>query len=92
MRVAIVGLGLMGGSLGLALAARADADVVGHDPDPEARRAAVAAGADGLIVETHPNPEHALSDAAQQLPSGSFGSFVEDIERLLAVSGKTISR
>ena len=31
-------------------------------------RAAVAAGADGLIVETHPNPEHALSDAAQQLP------------------------
>ncbi|CAA9538827.1 MAG: 2-keto-3-deoxy-D-arabino-heptulosonate-7-phosphate synthase I beta, partial [uncultured Thermoleophilia bacterium] len=55
-------------------------------------RAAVAAGADGLIVETHPNPEHALSDAAQQLPSGSFGSFVEDIERLLAVSGKTISR
>src|SRR6185437_14207792 len=32
-------------------------------------RAAVAAGADGLIVETHPNPEHALSDAAQQIPS-----------------------
>jgi len=55
-------------------------------------RAAVAAGADGLIVETHPNPEHALSDAAQQLPSGTFASFVEDIERLLAVTGKTISR
>ena len=38
--------------------------------------AAVAAGADGLIVETHPNPEHALSDAAQQIPSAQFASFV----------------
>ncbi len=55
-------------------------------------RAAVAAGADGLIVETHPQPEHALSDAAQQLPSRTFGTFVEEIERLLAVSGKTIAR
>ena len=55
-------------------------------------RAAVAAGADGLIVETHPNPEHALSDAAQQLPSGSFGGFVREMEQLLAVDGKTISR
>ena len=54
-------------------------------------RAAVAAGADGLIVETHPNPEHALSDAAQQIPSSKFGAFVSEIESYLAITGKTIS-
>ena len=60
MRVAIVGLGLMGGSLGLALAARADADVVGHDPDPEARRAAVA---HGCVVAAHDTLEAACDGA-----------------------------
>ncbi len=54
--------------------------------------AAVAAGADGLIVETHPQPEHALSDAAQQIPAAEFGAFVAAIERLLAASGRTPSR
>jgi 3-deoxy-7-phosphoheptulonate synthase len=54
--------------------------------------AAVAAGADGLIVETHPTPEHALSDAAQQIPAAEFGAFVADIERLVAVGGRTFSR
>jgi 3-deoxy-7-phosphoheptulonate synthase len=55
-------------------------------------RAAVAAGADGLIVETHPTPEHALSDAAQQIPAAEFPAFVADIERLVAVVGRTPSR
>jgi 3-deoxy-7-phosphoheptulonate synthase len=54
-------------------------------------RAAVAAGADGLIVETHPNPEHALSDAAQQIPTAQFAAFVREIEATLAVTGKTLS-
>jgi 3-deoxy-7-phosphoheptulonate synthase len=54
--------------------------------------AAVAAGADGLIVETHPNPEHALSDAAQQIPSAQFAAFVDEVESYLAVVGKTLSR
>jgi 3-deoxy-7-phosphoheptulonate synthase len=54
--------------------------------------AAVAAGADGLIVETHPNPEHALSDAAQQIPSAQFKSFVDEVESYLAAAGKTLSR
>jgi 3-deoxy-7-phosphoheptulonate synthase len=54
--------------------------------------AAVAAGADGLIVETHPNPEHALSDAAQQIPSAQFGRFVDEVESYLAAAGKTLSR
>ena len=44
-------------------------------PDPASReavaalaRAAVAAGADGVFLEVHPDPEHALSDSAVQLP------------------------
>jgi len=35
-------------------------------------RAAVAAGADGIIVEVHPRPEEALCDAAQQIPVSDF--------------------
>ena len=37
-------------------------------------RAAAAVGADGIIVETHPRPEEALSDAAQQIPRPSSAS------------------
>lgn len=37
-----------------------------------AARAAVAAGADGLLVEVHPDPDHALSDAEQSLPLESL--------------------
>ena len=35
---------------------------------PLLARAAVAAGADGLFIETHPDPDHAKSDAASQIP------------------------
>src|SRR5881296_2667857 len=35
-------------------------------------RAAAAVGADGIIVETHPRPEEALSDATQQIPTAEF--------------------
>ena len=35
-------------------------------------RAAIAAGADGLIVEVHPDPKHAVSDASQQLTPTEF--------------------
>src|SRR6185312_6184713 len=38
-------------------------------------RAAVAAGADGIIVEVHPRPEEALCDAAQQIPTSDFHDF-----------------
>ena len=54
--------------------------------------AAVAAGADGLIVEVHPHPEHALSDGPQQIPSAQFASFVDEVESYLVVAGKTLSR
>jgi 3-deoxy-7-phosphoheptulonate synthase len=42
-------------------------------------RAAVAAGADGLMVEVHPNPPGALSDGAQSLFPEQFEELVEQI-------------
>ena len=45
--------------------------------------AALAAGADGLIIEVHPDPEHALSDGPQQLP---FSMFEELMSRLRSVA------
>jgi 3-deoxy-7-phosphoheptulonate synthase len=41
--------------------------------------AAVAAGADGIIVEVHPDPDRALSDAAQQLDSADFAGFASRV-------------
>ncbi len=60
MRVAIVGLGLMGGSLGLALAERAGACVVGYDPDPSA---VAAASARGCVSEAFATVSEACADA-----------------------------
>jgi 3-deoxy-7-phosphoheptulonate synthase len=45
-------------------------------------RAAVAAGADGLIVEVHPRPEDALSDGAQALKPEKFAQLVKDVRRV----------
>ena len=47
-------------------------------------------GADGIIVETHPRPEEALSDAAQQIPSAEFGAFADEIRAFVALMGKQI--
>ena len=44
---------------------------------PPLARAALAAGADGLFIETHPEPEQALSDAATQLPLKQLPEFIE---------------
>ena len=51
-------------------------------------RAAIAAGADGLIVEVHPNPRCALSDAAQQLTPESFDILCKDISRIAEILGR----
>ncbi len=53
-------------------------------------RAAVAAGADGIIVEVHPEPEHALSDAAQQIPTAQFAEFAAEVRALASLMGRTI--
>jgi len=53
-------------------------------------RAAAAVGADGIIVETHPRPEEALSDAAQQIPTDQFAAFAAEVAAIVALMGKEI--
>lgn len=52
--------------------------------------ASAAAGADGLIVEVHPSPESARSDAAQQLDEADFGKLMEQLRPVVAALGKAI--
>lgn len=47
-------------------------------------KAAVAAGADGMFIETHPSPEKALSDAATQLPLGELEALVKSCLQIRA--------
>ncbi len=54
-------------------------------------RAAVAAGADGLMVEVHPDPERALSDGAQSLYPDQFGEMMEQIQVIAEAIGRTLS-
>jgi len=53
-------------------------------------RAAVAAGADGLMIEVHNEPEKALSDGAQSLYPNQFGQLVRDIYVIAPVVGKQL--
>jgi 3-deoxy-7-phosphoheptulonate synthase len=46
--------------------------------------ASIAVGADGLIIEVHPNPDHALSDGAQSLTPGNFQGMAEEARALAA--------
>ncbi len=56
---------------------------------PAAGLAAVAAGADGLIVEVHPQPDHALSDAAQQLTFEQFGQLTAKVAAVAHAIGRS---
>jgi 3-deoxy-7-phosphoheptulonate synthase len=47
-------------------------------------RASVAAGCDGLIVETHADPEHAMTDGAQSLTPAQFAAMMTSIRRVAA--------
>ncbi|MGE5672309.1 MAG: 3-deoxy-7-phosphoheptulonate synthase [Mycobacterium leprae] len=51
-------------------------------------RAAVAAGADGILVEVHPRPDEAKSDAAQTIGPAAFQQMMQDISGLAAVLGR----
>jgi 3-deoxy-7-phosphoheptulonate synthase len=53
-------------------------------------RAAIAAGADGLIVEVHPDPENALSDGAQSLRPQEFEEYMKDLSRVAEAMGREI--
>jgi 3-deoxy-7-phosphoheptulonate synthase len=52
-------------------------------------RAAVAAGADGLIIEVHNDPEHALTDGAQSITHQQFGEMMKAIRRIAAAVDRT---
>ncbi len=54
-------------------------------------RAAVAAGADGLMVEVHNNPECALCDGAQSLKPEKYDELFRDVAQIAKVLGKTVS-
>ncbi len=54
--------------------------------------AAAAAGADGIIIEVHNEPEKAICDAAQQIPTSEFQDLALKLETITGVVGKTISR
>jgi 3-deoxy-7-phosphoheptulonate synthase len=54
--------------------------------------AAVAAGADGLILEVHTDPEHALSDGPQSLYPEQFEKLMRDIQALTPVLSKELAR
>jgi 3-deoxy-7-phosphoheptulonate synthase len=54
-------------------------------------RAAVAAGADGLIIEVHPDPERALSDGVQSLYPDQFAQLMSEIRAIAAAVGRTIA-
>ncbi len=54
-------------------------------------RAAVAAGADGLIVEVHPDPPRAMSDGAQSLYPEQFGELMEQIRVIARAIGREVT-
>jgi 3-deoxy-7-phosphoheptulonate synthase len=63
----------------------------GHrDMVPAMARAAIAAGADGLLVEVHPNPERALSDGAQSLFPEQFERMMREVSAIAEVIGRSV--
>ena len=53
-------------------------------------RAAVAAGADGLIIEVHPDPDHAFSDGAQSLFPDQFNRLMDEIRIIAPAIGRSV--
>jgi 3-deoxy-7-phosphoheptulonate synthase len=62
-----------------------------RDYVPPMALAALAAGADGLLIEVHPNPDRALSDGAQSLDFTAFRRLLESLRRLAEPLGKEIN-
>jgi len=58
---------------------------------PPMARAAVAAGADGLLVEVHPTPERAMSDGAQTLNPEQFEKMMREVRAIAEVIGRRVA-
>ena len=84
MRVAVLGLGLIGGSIGLAARQRAGAEVWGYDPDPSALSRALELGAiDGCAED----PREALEGADVVFLAGPMGTLAASVDAVLAAAG-----
>ena len=57
---------------------------------PPLAKAAVCAGADGLMIEVHPSPETALCDGAQSLTPKKFATLMESVKKLAELEGKAL--
>jgi len=55
-------------------------------------RASIAAGADGVMVEVHPDPEHALSDGFQSLYPPQFEQLVRELSLIAPIVGRVLPR
>jgi 3-deoxy-7-phosphoheptulonate synthase len=53
--------------------------------------AAAAAGADGIIVEVHPDPDNAICDGPQSLPTADFAAYARQVAGAAALAGNTLS-
>jgi 3-deoxy-7-phosphoheptulonate synthase len=53
--------------------------------------AAAAAGADGIIVEVHPDPDAAICDGPQQLHGELFADYMRTLERVAEIAGKELA-
>ena len=62
-----------------------------RDKVPPMARAAVAAGADGLLLEVHNDPEHALSDGAQSLHFQQFEQLMKELRLIAPAVGRSIA-
>lgn len=51
---------------------------------PSMCKASLAAGADGLLIEVHPDPEHAMTDGAQSITTEAFAQMMKDLKRIAA--------
>jgi 3-deoxy-7-phosphoheptulonate synthase len=54
--------------------------------------AAAAVGADGIIVEVHPNPDEAICDGPQALRAEGFADYAQAVEQAAALAGKALNR
>jgi prephenate dehydrogenase len=84
VKVAVLGVGLIGGSIGLAARARADAEVCGYDPDPAALRTALRLGA---IDEQAPDIATALAGAQAVFAAAPVGALAQTVLDALAHAG-----
>ena len=61
-----------------------------RDKVPAMARAAIAAGADGLLIEVHPDPDHARSDGAQSLRPDQFGELMAQLRIIAEAVGRSV--